>query len=134
MKSPPDKFIMPEAGIDTVTLTKFAGVRACGDAVKTCQFEYTVSALLANNTPLPSWMSYSQPYLTVAPVNSSQMGVHQIYLKQVRISTKTEQSFVSVILTVGCVIEKFLPPPQPSTAALTYTIFDDRKFINYEPF
>jgi len=36
MKTPVDKFIMPEAGIETATLTQYAGARACGDALVTC--------------------------------------------------------------------------------------------------
>lgn len=89
MKSPPDRFIMPEAGIDTVTLTQYAGARACVDAMNTCQYAYVATAEMANGAPLPSWMSYSQPYLTVTPVHSSQIGVHNVYLKQVRTSTQT---------------------------------------------
>jgi hypothetical protein len=62
---------------------------------------------MANEAPLPTWMSYKQPFLTVTPILSSQMGVHNVYLKQVRISTGTTQTFISAIITVGCVIERF---------------------------
>jgi len=62
---------------------------------------------MANEAPLPTWMSYAQPFLTVTPISSSHMGVHNVYLKQVRISTGTTQTFISAIITVGCVIERF---------------------------
>lgn len=79
-------------------------------------------------------MSYTQPYLTVSPVNSSHIGVWNVYLKQVRISTNTSNVFVSAIITVGCQIEKFTLPVDPVPADATYTIYDDRKYINFDTF
>lgn len=87
MKIPADRFIMPEAGIDQATLTQYAGARACVDAMNTCQFAYVATAQMANAAPLPSWMSYAQPYLTVSPTSSAHIGVWNVYLKQVKTST-----------------------------------------------
>ena len=80
MKAPSDVFVMPEAGVDDASKTMYAGARACGDVMVTCQYAYTVKPMMADRSPLVSWMSYTQPNLTVNAVNSSQMGVTEIWI------------------------------------------------------
>ena len=109
--------------------------------MKTCQYEYSVEPLLAVKTttpesyiPLPSWMSYTQPKVTINAVNSSQIGVHDLWMKQVRLSTQSITFFKSFILTVECVIVRFDPPPQLSLAELSYTVYNDKKLFNFTPY
>ena len=80
MKTPSDVFEMPEAGVDEASKTMYAGARICGDVMVTCQYAYTVTPMMADRSPLVSWMSYTQPNLTINAVNSSQMGVTDIWI------------------------------------------------------
>lgn len=44
------------------------------------------------------------------------------------------QTFISAIITVGCAVEKYNLPATPAKADATYTIYDDRKYINFDTY
>ena len=77
---------LDEAGPHPSSLTATSGARACDHKNDECDYAYSVEALMHDGSPLPDWLVYKQPILSINPIISSHIGVWLVDLKQVRIS------------------------------------------------
>ena len=52
---------LDEAGPLVESLTNTSGARACDHEADECDYQYTISARMENDDPLPEWIVYEQP-------------------------------------------------------------------------
>ena len=127
----PQTIDLIEAGPNPAAMTATAGARACGEGASLCDgsYAYTVAPFLGPlpaQDPLPDWIVYVRPDLTVTPTLAEHIGTWVVLIEQVRLSNGLTRLFEAATVTVGCVIEHFEPLPVPPLLAdATYAVFGD---------
>ena len=129
----PTSQVLLEAGPEQSSLTATSGARACNHAKDECDYKYTIVAYMKDKSPLPSWITYKQPTLTVTPTLSEHMGDRFVSLEQVRISNGVKTVYTAAWIKVACEILTWTPPTMPTIAQATYTVFDPDFTITMKP-
>jgi hypothetical protein len=122
-----------EAGPNQDSLYASAGARACDPHAISCDYEYSVVARMSGGDPLPDWMEYNQPVLTVNPSMAEHIGVWTVEIEQVRTSNAVTTVYDAARVTIDCIIETFEYPNTPLDENTVYTVFDDMLSITLDP-
>ena len=122
-----------EAGPLAETLTNSTGARACDHTNNECNYDYTITAKMSDDTALPTWIVYTQPDLVATPLLAEHIGTWEVKLEQIRTSNGVTTVYTAARIIVDCTIISWDPPTMPTVAEGTYTIFDAAKTITMAP-